>query len=227
MHRDFAHRQHGVEPLANADVMCWQDIRRVCEKVKHQLIRVAPQFRQLIAQTPLHCQQQFNAARTGTHHGNCGFTGVRFHSLKQRQPAVVKKLNRLDGNCMLCSPSDLMQLRCGADVDGELVVRHGRTIAAQHFLINPVQADDFITVQARTGEHRQPREVDMHFVIVVMPCDVAWKHAGVGRVHVGADQREANTGNRFHAKFFKHNHMAVPAAHQHDVSEDRLISCLH
>ena len=175
----------------------------------------------------MHCQQQFNAACARTHYRNRGFSLVRFDSMKQGQPAVIEALNRLDGYRVFCSTRNLMQLRCRADVDRKLVIRHRWAIAAQHFLVCAIQADHFITVQTRTCKHRQTAQVDMYLIVVIVPRHIAWQHAGIGRMHVGADEREAHARDRLHAETLQHAYVAVPAAYQHDVSEDRLISCLH
>ena len=195
--------------------------------MKGEFVGVAIDFAQFIAKPPLHGQQQLNAAGAATHHSDGGLAHMDANALQQGQPAVIELLNRLDGNCVFGSARNVLQLRCGADVDRQLVIRHGRAVAANHLLVGPVQADHFIAVQARTRKYAQTREVDVNLVVVVMPSHVTRQHAGVGRVHIGANEGEAHAWNGLHAKTFQHTHMAVATAHQNDVPQNRLVAHVH
>ena len=227
MHANAAFSQCFGKSLAHAGVVRGQNRGRGGEQIEAQIFGVATQALQLIAQPKLHRQQQLHAACACAHHGNRGFSGMAFHAFQQRQPAVIEIADRFDRHRMLSRARYALELRGGADIDGKLVVGHGRATLAQHFLIGTVNADHLIAVHAGFGKRSQSQQIDVHRVVVVMPCHIAWQHAGVGGVQVGADQREAHAGNRLHAEAFQNAHMAVAAANEHDVAQDRGIRGLH
>jgi len=180
--------------------------------MKRQTIRVASQRRQFVAQPVLHRQQQFNATSACADHRNRGFAGVFLYPIKQCQPPIIKALNRLHRDRKIRCARHLCELRRGADIDRQLIVRHRRAVAAQHFVVDAVKPDHLIAIQPRTGKHGQPRQIYMHRVIVVMPRHIPRQHTGIGRVHVGTNQRQTHARNGLHAKAFEHADMAVATA---------------
>ena len=114
-----------------------------------------------------------------------------------------------------------------ARVDGEYVVRHGRTVVADHPPALQIQAGDGAAIEPRPGHARERPGVDMRLVIAVMAGDQPRQHAGIGRVHLAGDQRQPDAGKLFHGEPAEHLNIGVPRAHQHDVLDDRLVDCLH
>ena len=80
-----------------------------------------------------------------------------------------------------------------------------------------IEVDDLVLVEPRPGETRQRTGVDMGIVEAVMAGDETGQHAGIGRVHLAADQREAHARDRLHAEHAQHRDVRVAGADQHDV----------
>ena len=133
-------------------------------------------------------------------------------ALEQLQPAVIKALNGFNRHCVVAGTGHAAQLRGRPNIDRQLVVRHGRAVAAQDFFVNAVNAHYLVFEQPCTCKHAQARQIDMYLVIVVVPSHVARQHARVRGVHVGTNERKANAGDRLHTKAFEHAHMAVASA---------------
>jgi hypothetical protein len=189
------------------------------KQVEAQFVGVAPQRREFPAQAVLHGQGQFHAGGPGADHGDGGGAGVGAHACEQCQPAFVEAADRLHRHRVFGGARHLAELRCRADVDRDGVVADRRVVAAEHLAFGAVDADDLVAVIARAGEFGQAAQVDMHLVEAVMAGDVAGQHAGVGRVGIGADQGQADAGQRAHGEHAQHHHMAVAAADQDDVAQ--------
>ncbi|MCY1378942.1 hypothetical protein D9M69_666150 [compost metagenome] len=121
----------------------------------------------------------------------------------------------------------LAHIGCGAGVDGEQVVGNRWPVAQQHALVGAVQARHFTVDEARPGKRRQAAQVDVHIVKTVVARDVAGQHAGVGRVDVGADERDAQAGLGPHGQHAQHDHVAVAPADEDQVAQDGLFGGLH
>ena len=146
------------------------------------------------------------------------------HAGQQRQPALVEQMNRLDCHGMVGCAGHLAHLRCRANVDRQPVIRHRRAVAADDFACRPVQTDHLVAEKTGTSKSGQRIQVNVHVVVAVVARDVTGQHARVGRVGVTADHRQAHAGDGVHAKTSQHPHMAVAAADQHDVAQDRLFT---
>ena len=195
--------------------------------MEHETVGVATLGLAFAAQAPLHGEDEFDAAGAAANHGNRHGSRPRAHAIEQREPAVVELLDGLHGDRVRRGPRDALHLRRGADVDGAHVVGHRRTVPAQHEPPRPVEARDLVAEEAGPGEHRQPRQVDVHVVEAVVPGDVARQHSGVRRVGRRADHGEAHAWLGPHAEAPQHAHVAVPAADEHDVPEDGARSAAH
>ena len=227
MHDYAALGKHFIKSTANARSVRRQNIRDVGEQMKRDFVGAAPELNELIAQPKLHRKQQFNATRTRAHHRNRCFARVRFHAFQQREPTVIELANRLYRNRVFRRARHGLQLRRGTNIDRQLIVRHRRAISAEHFFASAINADHFVAIQTRAGKCCEATQINVHIVVVVMSRHVARQHAGIRRVHVGANHGEAHAGNRLHAKAFEHADVAVATADQHDVSQNGLVRCLH
>ena len=76
-------------------------------------------------------------------------------------------------------------------------------------------------VQPGAGKTRQRPQVDMNVVVVIMASHKTRQHAGIRRVDVAADEGEANAGQRLHAELSENRDVAVTAADQDQVLDDR------
>ena len=84
-----------------------------------------------------------------------------------------------------------------------------------------VETDRLVTDQARTGKARESAEIDVAFLKGVMPGNVTWQHARIGRLDVAGDEGYADAGDRLHAKALQHMDMRMPAADENEVLSDR------
>jgi len=100
---------------------------------------------------------------------------------------------------------------------------------AQHKTPGPVETDRLVADQPRPGKAGEPAGIDMALLKGVMPGDVAWQHARIGRLDVAADQGDADTGHRPHAKSLQHADMGLAAADEDEILSDRnpLLHRLH
>jgi len=81
-----------------------------------------------------------------------------------------------------------------------------------------IDAGHLVGDEAGAGEGRQPRQVDVHLVEVVMPGDVAGQHAGVGGAGGARDDRQAGAGKRLQPEFAQDDDVAVAAADEQDLA---------
>jgi hypothetical protein len=144
---------------------------------------------------------------------------VPANALQQGQPALVETPDRLDRNGVLGRTFDLTHRRHRADVDRQAVVSDRRAMRAEHLALLPIEADHLLTKIACAGKLGQAAQIDVHFVVSVVPGDVARQHSRIGGVGIGADHRQANAGQRSHGKTPEHHDVAVPAADEDDISE--------
>ncbi len=85
---------------AHRGVVGGQDALARFQQVKAQLLRVAAEPDQFVAQAVLHREGQLDAARAGADHRDARDSGVPAHALQQRQPARVEGVDRLDRHRM-------------------------------------------------------------------------------------------------------------------------------
>ena len=226
VHLYIARLQHRIEAAPHPCVVGRQDIRVGGKQVKCQFARIATEQTQLVAQAVLHGQRQFHAARATAHHRDGGGAGMQPHALQQGQPALVELEDRLDRYRVFPRARHLVPLRGRADVDNQPVIGDGRPAAHHHPARRTVDARDFSGYETRARKHREPPQVDVHFVKPVVARNITRQHARVGCVYVGADQRKAHARHRLHAKVPEQHDMAVPAAHQNYVAQYRLFQAL-
>ena len=71
-----------------------------------------------------------------------------------------------------------------------------------------------------SGHLSKPGKVNMDILCRPHAFDKPGKHAGIGGLHVGTDQRRAKPGYRLHRKRFEKRHLGVPA-----TDEDEFTGC--
>jgi hypothetical protein len=84
-----------------------------------------------------------------------------------------------------------------------------------------VERDDFVVLEAGSGEIREWTEIDMRFIERVVAGDQAGQHAGIGGVYVARDQRQSHPGFGLHAKALQYFDVAVTAADEHEIFQYR------
>src|SRR5271166_1075335 len=148
---------------------------------------------------------------------------------EQRFPPTGEAGDRLDRDRVLGGTGDIAGPRRRADVDRQQVPADRRVGAAQHRTPAPVEADRLVADQPRSGKPREPTEIDVALLKGVMPRDIARQHARIGRLDVAADQGDAHTGHRPHAKTLQHADMSMAAADENEILSDRnaLLHRLH
>ena len=67
----------------------------------------------------------------------------------------------------------------------------------------------------------------MGIVIRIVPCEQAWQHARIGRVHVAADHRQAHSGHGVHAKLLEYGDMAMSAANEDQIFHNGRLLSVH
>jgi len=82
-------------------------------------------------------------------------------------------------------------------------------------------------VETRPGKTGQRTGVDMGFVDTVTAGDESGQHAGIGCVHLAADQGKAHARDRLHAELAQHRNVGVAGADQHDVLQHGMARALH
>ena len=222
IHLHPALAQYGVETPAHPRVVGRQDGGVVGEKMQYQLVGITPERPQFLAQAVLHGERQFDATCAASHHGNRRRPGLPAHTVEQRQPALVELEHGFDRHRMYTGARHLPDLRGRADVQREPVISHRGAVPQQHAATCAVDAGDLAHDQTRAGKSRQSGQIHMDFVVAVVARHITGQHAGIGSVHIGADQRQAHTRERVHGKLPQHAHMAVAAANQNDVAHHRL-----
>ena len=100
-------------------------------------------------------------------------------------------------------------------------------MAADHLTPGEIEADDFVLIEPRSGKTRQRPGIDMSVVETVMAGDEAGQHAGIRRVHLTGDQREADPRDRLHPEHAQHRHVGVAGAGQDDVLDHGMVHALH
>ncbi len=94
-------------------------------------------------------------------------------------------------------------------------------VSAEDVARGAVEAGRFVVDQPCAGEPREPPKVDVAFLEPVTPGDIAGQHAGIGRLDIASDQRQAHAGRRSHAKALQHMHMGMAAADENEILGDR------
>ena len=143
-------------------------------------------------------------------------------SNRRRNPSIG-----LTGMACSVAPGTSAVFGRRADIEREQIVRHRRTVAADHATAGEIEVDKLVLIEPRAGEPRQRTGVDMGVVEAVMAGDQAGQHAGIRRVHLAADQGEAHAGDRLHAEHAQHRDVGVAGADQHHVLDHGLGHALH
>src|SRR5680860_1136964 len=76
-------------------------------------------------------------------------------------------------------------------------------------------------------EARQPPQIDMTGIKIVMTGDQPRQHARIGRVGSARDERELETQRGPHAKVFEYGHVTVAAARQHQMTAHGRCGIIH
>ena len=108
-----------------------------------------------------------------------------------------------------------------SDVDGQHVVRDWWTTAEVDVPMCEVETDRLVEHRPGIGEPSEDLEIDVRLVVRVMARHDAGEHARVWCLDIPRDQRQADPGERLHAESLQHGDMAMSAANQHQVFDDR------
>jgi hypothetical protein len=84
-----------------------------------------------------------------------------------------------------------------------------------------IEPDNLVGKQTRTGKHRKPAKVNVHFRTFIDSGDVSRKHSGVRRLDFPADDRDTHAWLRFHAKRFEHLDVTVTSAKKDKIPDGR------
>ena len=191
------------------------------------MLGAAAAFGQQLAQPVLHGQRQFDTAGAGADHADAVRAGGAQDPFDKLLPAGYESVDRLDRHHPAFGPADVAHSRGGADIDRQHVVGDRRTAAAQHRLVDQVEADGLVVIEARAGEPGQRFEVDMGVVEPVMAGHQPRQHAGIRRVHVAANECQPDPGQRLHAEPLEHGDMAVAASDQDQILDHRRVVFFH
>ena len=179
------------------------------------------------AEAVLHGERDFHAAGSGADDGDAGRLAESPDAVQECVPPGQEIADGLDRNRVPLRSRHLLHVGRRADVQGRQVVTDRRPIPEEDFPPIRVQLDDFVVDQAGRGEDRQLAQVDMRFVVRVVPGDEARQHPGVGRMDIAADQGQLDAGNRLHAEALEDGDVAMPPADQHKVLDDRRRQDMH
>ena len=164
-------------------------------------------------QTCADCHCQFNTPGTATDNRN-PLTG--FHGCSNPLPLRQESANGLHGYDMFTHAH-----RNTTDVDRQ-EIKSQRGMSSQ---LNAVRAqiepDNLVGEQPRTGKHRKPAEVNVHFRTLIDSGDVSRKHSGVRRLDFPADNRDTHAWLRLHAKRLEHLDVTVAAANKDEIPDGR------
>jgi hypothetical protein len=118
-------------------------------------------------------------------------------------------------------------IRRRTDIERQQIVRDRRAAAADRAAAGKIKVDDLVLVETRPGKTGQRTGVDMGFVDTVIAGDESGQHAGIGCVHLAADQGKAHARDRLHAELAQHRNVGVAGADQHDVLQHGMARALH
>ena len=166
-------------------------------------------------------QAQFDAPRTPTDDANSNARPVLFDSVPKTFPVAQESVDGFDGHDVAAGAPDLVDRWRRTGVDGERVVSDRRPIRQRHRLRPRVDPGDFVVEEAGTGEACQRHQVDMPLIGRVVTGDQARQHPGVGGLDIAADECQPDTGYGPHAERLEYGDVAVTAAQQDQVLDDR------
>ena len=148
-------------------------------------------------------------------------------AITQGFPAVEEQVDRFYRHHRFGRARDKGGIGCRAGIDRDKVINHRRTVIAQHLLARHIEAGNRAVIEPCAGKTRQRAEINMRLVILIMTSDIARQHSRIGRMSIAANQGQANTRHRLHAKALEHRNMAVAAANQHQIFYNGGIGFLH
>src|SRR6056297_1998150 len=128
---------------------------------------------------------------------------------KQRKPALIETVDRLDRHGVLACPRNITDSRRRTDIDRQQIVGYVRARTAKHLPGIAVYADGLVAIEAGTGEFSKAAQINMNLIIAVVPGHVAGQHAGIRCVSVTTDKSEANTRHGIHGKALENPNVTV------------------
>ena len=81
--------------------------------------------------------------------------------------------------------------------------------------------------KACTGKPAQWAEINVRLVVIVVSGDEARQHARIGRMRLPADYGQTHAWHWAHTKTLEHCDVAMPAADEHQILDDRVKTVLH
>ena len=213
--------QHSGKCGADSGRVVGQHLRAGGEQLEAQPIGIASAFAQARAQSMPHREHHLDAAGTRTHHADPHRSVSSEHPSHERVPSVHEVADRLDRHHRALGSGHVVRAGCGADVDGEHVIGHRRSVAAHHPAFDRIEPHGLVVIEARVRESGQGSQIDVDLVVRVVPRDVTREHSRVGRFHVAANERDPDPRHRLHSEALEHDDVAVPAADEHEILDDR------
>ena len=171
-------------------------------------------------QSILRRQGQLDAAGPAADHGEPQprqAPGAR----DERFPARRELGDRLDRNRVLGRTRNIVGARCRADVERQKIPADRRMGAARYAAVGAVDTDRLVADQPRAGKARQPAEVDMALVEIVVAGDPARQHAGIRGLDIAGDQGHPHAGIGRMPKLFSTWTWAWPPPTSTRVLSDR------
>ena len=223
MHGDAPFGQDPLECRLHPFVMARQHAIGGGYKVELQSRRITTLVLQFPRQLVADRKQKLDATGATADNGDGNGAGGLPHAGANGGPALQKAVDGFDGQGMVADTGNALVGRRRADVNGQQVIGDRRSAFADHLLVVPVEADGLVVQKPGPGKPGQRAEVDVGIVECVMTGQQTRQHAGIGRLHVFADQRQANTGYGLHGEGFEHRDVAVAASDEDEVFDSREI----
>ena len=214
-------REHAGERGADPRRVPGQHLGSGGEQLEAQPIGIAPRLAEPGAQSVAHREHHLDTAGPSSHHADPHRAAVGEDSLGERVPAGDEVADRLDRHHRVSGARHAVHARRRPDVDREHVVGHRRPGAADDLALDRIEPDGLVVVETRVRKARQRTKIDVDVVVAVVSGDVAGEHPRVRRLHVAADEGDPHAGHRFHPETLEHDDVAVPAAGEHQILDNR------
>ena len=169
-------------------------------------------------------QRQFHTANPATNHHHTGMGQSHGHKRLPSAGIIAQGLGRAGE---IGKSHQIGQVRCDPDVEACKIIGQGRPTLQDHGLRIAVDANGTVQNQPGTGKAGQTDKVDHDIGALIMPCDQAGQHAGIGGYRIGVDQCQTHARQGLHRPHPRHQGMGMPAADQHKVAYQGQVWVLH
>ena len=230
----FAEMQHHVPLFQDTEkrapypgIVRRQNFSGVAEQVEFDVVGRLARAGAQLTEAVLDRQQDFDPAGAGADDGDAHRPFMGHRAGAERIPAVEEIVDRLDRHHVPGRARHQRGVRRRARIDGCQFERHRRAVVAENLLFAQIQPGHGRMIEPGIGKPRQRAEIDMRFIVAVVPGNVARQHSRIRRVRIAANQGQPHPGQRVHAEPLEHGDMAVAAANQHQVLDDGRIGFFH